>query len=106
MTGDGRTNFLLGVVRGAQDGGTALVDYASDSNIAWRRTKTKAVFPIPFGAETIMVDGRGYSLDGAAGWFGYVYPAGAEVSEVALDAGAVEYENSLIPFRGFILTIR
>lgn len=103
---DSEQNCLLGVVRGAQEGGTALVDYASDSNIAWRRTKTKAVFPIPFGAETIMVDGQGYSLDGAAGWFGYVYPAGAEVSEVALDAGAVEYENSLIPFRGFILTIR
>ena len=42
---------LLGVVRGAQEGDAAVVDYASDSNLTWRRTKTKAVFPIPFGAE-------------------------------------------------------
>jgi hypothetical protein len=103
---DSEQSCLLGVVRGAQEGDAAVVDYASDSNLTWRRTKTKAVFPIPFGAEKITVNGREYPLDGAAGWFGYVYPAGAEVSEVALDVGTDEYENSLIPVCGFILTIR
>jgi hypothetical protein len=103
---DSEQSCLLGVVRGAQEGDAVVVDYVSDSNLTWRRTKTKAVFPIPFGAEKITVNGREYPLDGAAGWFGYVYPAGAEVSEVALYAGTDEYENSLIPVCGFILTIR
>ena len=103
---DSEQSCLLGVVCGAHDGGAAVVDYASDSNLTWRRAKPKSVFPIPFGTKKITVDDREYPLDGAAGWFGYVYPAGAEVSEVALDAGTDEYENSLIPVCGFILTVR
>ena len=96
----------LAVVRGAREDAAATIDYASDSDLAWRRTKPRAVFPVPFGAERITVDGKDYALDGSAGWFGYVYPAGVAVSEVSLHAGGSVFGNSLIPACGLVLTVR
>ena len=58
------------------------------------------------GHKVIVFDGKDYALDGSAGWFGYVYPAGAAVSEVSLHAGESGFENSLIPACGLVLTVR
>ena len=96
----------IGVVRGAAEGSTAIVDYANDAKRSWCCVGPRAVLPVPFGASSITVDGATTALDGACGWFGYEYPSEASSSSVALTTAGGMYAAELRPRPGAILMVR
>lgn len=96
----------LGVVRGAQEGAAATVDYVNAANRAWKWVGPYAVFPVPYGATSVTVDGATTALDGACGWFGYEYPSEASSSSVALAAVGGVYSAELRPRPGAVLLVR
>ena len=96
----------IGVVRGAAEGSTAIVDYANDAKRSWCCVGPRAVLPVPFGASSISVDGTATALDGASGWFGYVYPSSSATSSVSLTAGDEVCQRVLRPWMGVMLVVR
>lgn len=96
----------MAVVRGAKEGAAATVDYASTRKPSWHTVGSRAVFPVPFGAVSITVDGETAELDGSYGWFSYVYPVSAESSSVSLSTGGAEYLNDLHPYKGMCILVR
>ena len=96
----------LGVVRGAQEGSAATVGYVNAANRAWKWVGPYAVFPVPYGATSITVDGVTTALDGACGWFGYEYPTEASLSSVALATAGGMYAAELRPRPGAILIVQ
>ena len=99
--GDGTVKTAkLGSVRGGVGaGGTALLTTYRDANSKrWPKYKGKAVIPVPYGTETMTVDGKKVEtgLEGAAGWYLLVPDEAGTTSTLALDGEEVIVrDNSL-----------
>ena len=73
----------------------------------WRKTKGRAVIPIPYGTTSFTVNGeeKVSELDGAQGWYALKLRSGA-ANSLSLTANAVNYTASLIGANGLFIIIR
>lgn len=96
----------VGCVRGVRQGaGSVLARCVTDTSSAdWTKTASKVVLPIPYGAETVSVDGvpADTGLGGACGWLALKLASGARA--VALDDGDPVSLDVMAP--GFLLLLR
>ena len=92
----------IAVVRGAQEGSEAVIDYVSSRSPAWHWLPRKAIFPCLPDAKYLVIDGVTNKLNGAQ-WYSYLYPGSAETSSVSLSVGELEYSNDLRRRNGMVI---
>ena len=99
-----RLGLLCGAYGTTRAGTRCLFDETSS---AWQRADSPAaVLPIPYGVETISVDGEEVTtgLDGRQGWYALRLPGSGAARTVTMSDGDADYEASLFGLaKGFVL---
>lgn len=108
---DGRATFVRTATIGhvascGTDSATSKLLRNSDPR--WKLTGCRAVFQIPFGAQSLTIDSDTYTLDGRAGWFAWMFERSSAAQELLLSSVDEDYNARLIPalISGLIYYIR
>ena len=90
----------LAVVQGASMEGTAEAAVGSEDAPNWRRVRSRAVLPIPYGARMLSVNGQSVPLDPAdtPGWRMFTAVAGTSYDVQLADNASLMWEAMLIGF--------
>ena len=90
----------LAVVQGVSMEGTAEAAVGSEDSPNWRRVRSRAVLPIPYGARTLSVNGQSVFLDPAdtPGWRMFTAVAGTSYDVQLADNASLMWEAMLIGF--------
>ena len=90
----------LAVVQGASSDGSADASVCGADSSHWRRVRSRAVLPIPSGADMISVNGQPVSLDPAEspGWWMFTAVSGTTYDIQLLDNSSLMWEAMLLGF--------
>lgn len=98
----------LGLVQGLSPDAEGITRcIAPASNSLWQKAKRQAVLPIPYGTETITVNGveSPTGLDGAQGWFALPIKAGSTTT-LSIIANEITYATSIMGGSGLLVIFK
>lgn len=98
----------VGVIQGLLPGSEGAAACRPTNGNAWRRVQRRAVLPIPYGTDSLNVNGKpaDTGLNGAQGWFAIDKIGGRERTSLALAVGEDTYESWIRGAVGLAIAFR